>query len=131
MPPSVHRSADSPDPDAERLLAVARPCESVAFRAATERKLFGPGRAPRARRPRTLAAAFGLSGALAAAALIAGLTGAGPLDPGGSSEVRAKQDCRVLTVVRTQPEGQIVEKNGVPTVVGGDARTPRTITHCK
>lgn len=96
---------------------------------ATERRLLG--RAPRLRRrPRPLLAGLGLSGALAAVLVVAGLVGAGPLAPGGTSTGEAGSRCHTELVTHTRPVGTIVRRNGRVVVTKRPRPVTRLVTRC-
>ncbi|MDX6665182.1 MAG: hypothetical protein QOG68_1388 [Solirubrobacteraceae bacterium] len=120
---------DSPDYDAERLLRAARPQPSEDFVKATERRLLGRAPSPR-RRPRPLLAGLGLSGALASVVVVAGLVGAGPLAPEGTTTGKARSLCRTETVTTSRPVGTIVKRNGQVVVTKQRRPVKRLVTRC-
>lgn len=124
------RNTDEPDPDVERLLVAGRPSAGDDFFDALEGRLLGRRRIPS--RPRgTVAAGLGLSGALAGVMVVAALAGSGPLAPDGEEPVRAKEDCKTSTVTRTVPEGEVVLKDGTPTVIERDRSVTQTVRDCE
>lgn len=122
---------DRADFEAERLLRSVRPSPRDQFVAATERRLLGCPRGERRSARRPLLAGLGMSGALAATIVVAGLAGAGPLAPGGDSPGHASQDCHTVTVV--QPKRIRVIVRGVhdrPVVVKRVRLIRHTVRTC-
>lgn len=105
---------DSEMAPVEELLVASRPVPRPGFSAELERRLL-PSRSARKRAWRPALA--GAVGALALAAVfgVLGLAGAGPLSGGGTSDVRAGDDCRYVTVtgptrvpyVVDRPDGEL------------------------
>ncbi len=124
---------DPEDPDVElveRLLVAARPVPDEAFVSHTERRLLGRSRASSSWH--MVRPALAISGAFAVVVVIASLAGAGPLSTGGTEDVRARQDCTVTTVTRTQPVGTIVQgSDGEPTIVRRDGEVTRDDRRCR
>src|SRR4051794_8532172 len=89
------------DPELGRLLRAARPVPDEQFADRLERRLLGRRpRATRSGRLRTTLVACGTVAAVALVALTLALAGAGP-SGGGGQDVRAKDDCRLVTVKQT------------------------------
>lgn len=131
MEPVGDHRPDADIEDAERLLVAARPVAREQFVASTESDLFGR-RARGRRAPRAAIAAFGISGLVAAVFLVAGLAGSGPIAPGGSDEVRARQDCQTTTVRRAKPVGEVrADPSGQATVVTRDRLVPEAVRRCR
>lgn len=119
------------DPDVERLLVAARPTLDEITMGRIERTLLGRSSTSRRSR-RVFGGALGLSGALAAVVIVATLSGSGPLAAGGGDDAAAREDCETRTIgARTQPEGQLVLKNGKPVVVDRGERSTPTVQDCR
>lgn len=126
------RDEDTADPELEALLRSARAEPSDSFVAATERRLLGRPRRERHRRRTTPGAALGLSGALAAVMLAAGVIDSGPLSLGGTDEVHGRESCRQVQVTRVQRVGELVRgADGTATVVMHKRPVTRTVTRCR
>jgi hypothetical protein len=123
---------DEQDLAAERLLRAARPRPDERFVRRTERRLLG--RSPHERRrQRTLVAGAGLSGALASAFVVAGLTGSGPLAGNdGGDAARARDRCKTVQVTTTQQVGEVVrDARGKTKVVIRERPVTRAVTRCR
>jgi hypothetical protein len=97
------------DADVEERLRASRPEPDPGFVAELAARLF---RRPRRHRSpvssrRPIWAAAGVAAAMACAALLLGLTGAGPL-AGGQHATQAKDDCRFVAVKRLEQEPVVV-----------------------
>jgi hypothetical protein len=116
--------------DLARVLRATRPQPSDAYVSETERALLGrPARPADGRR---IFAALGFSGGLAAVLLVAGLTGGGPLAPGGNEQVRAIQDCQTVLTTRIQPVREIVKQaDGSTVVVTREQPVARVVRRCR
>lgn len=118
------------DEEAARLLRAARPEPGPQWMARTEARLLGRRAAPRRRRP--VIAAFGISGAVAAVAVVASLAGAGPLALDGQDDVRAGEDCRTVQVTTPRTTGEIVRQpDGTATVVQQDETVTKPVRRCR
>ena len=122
---------DQPDAVVERLLRRSAPAPDRAFVGRLENRLFRARPAPAARRSwRPAFAAAGLAGGLASVALVLGLAGAGPLGEGDDA-VKARDDCRYVTVTRTERVPAVVEDaRGEPTVRFRKRRVERQVRRC-
>lgn len=114
----------------EQLLRAARPDVRDGFVERTEQRLLG--RRPATSRRSVLLPAFGLGLALAVAALVASLGGAGPLALSGSDDVRARQDCKTVIQQQSRTVGEIVRDGaGVPRVITRDGPVLERRVECR
>lgn len=105
-------------------LARSRPRPDEEFIDALERRLVGRARV----RPRVLALAAGLSGALTCAVLAVALVGGGPTP---SDDSRAR-DCDVVRVPTVATVGELVAgEDGAPRVVTSQQPTSRETPRCR
>ena len=118
------------DLQAERLLRAARPQPDERFVAGLEQRLLGRPARARGGRLRTLAVAFGATGALAATALGLTLAGQGPL-AGSGEVVRAKDDCRMVRVWRVERRPVLVQADGQARIRYERVRTSRLVRRCR
>ena len=121
---------DPIDDELDRLLRAARPAPSDRYVAATERRLLGRPVAGRRGRRRLLGA-LGLSSALAATLVIAGLAGSGPLAPGGDTPSQAGDRCHTVRVKRVEQVGTLVIRDGKPVVVKQPRVVTREVKRCR
>jgi hypothetical protein len=127
-----HGTQDT-DARLELLLQRSRPVPRAAFVHDLEQRLLPerePSRARLFRRP--LFAGGAAATGLAAAALILGLAGGGPLAPGGGDDSRAGQDCRFVTVKKPARVPSIVaDQDGRPSVRYREQLVERRVKRCR
>jgi hypothetical protein len=110
------------------VLRDARPVPDDRFVQQVEARLFEKRAARRQRRP--LAAALGVSGALAAAFAAATLVGSGPLGS-HDDKASAKPNCSDVRVTSPVRRGELVlDKQGRPHVVYRTRPVTRTVRRC-
>ena len=119
------------DPWVERLLTESRPTPDRHWERDAERALLTKAaRRPVLRRPLVLAG--GLSGALAAGFVTAGLVGGGPLSPSGADSVIAKPDCTWVKVRTVETVSRlVVGADGEPQVVTERTPATRSVKRCR
>jgi hypothetical protein len=119
------------DPDAqiEQLLKESRPTPDAVWRGELRRDLTRGRRSWRHLNVSRLRLSAAAAALLAAAALVASLAGAGPLASQDES-VQAKQDCRFVTVTRTERVPRVVTTDGEPRVVYSDEVRTRRVKRC-
>ena len=127
-----HLPPEHTDPELDALLSANRPTPDARWVAATERRLLPERRSWFTWRP---APAFRMGAALAvgiAAFLFAlSLFGSGPLSDPNGQDVRAGDDCRTVTVTRTERVPAVVEGNdGEPRIVYRRERVQRQVQRC-
>jgi hypothetical protein len=126
------------DQRVEHLLRASRPEPDGEFAGRLERRLLGaePAREPRRASwmPRlTLRPALagaGAAGLLAAAALVVGLAGGGPLS-GSDDGARAGENCRYVTVMRPGKVPTMVLTQGDYRVVYRNGTVPKRVKRCR
>ena len=125
---------DPPDIAAlERRLRASRPHPDPRFVSELEEYLLPPEPEPR-RRParRPLLAAAGATAALAVALVGVGLAGGGPLTPSGDEGVRAKDDCRFVSVrERVRSPVVVSGRDGRPEMRYGSRLVTRQVKRCR
>jgi hypothetical protein len=127
-----HGTQDT-DARLELLLQRSRPVPRAAFVHELEQRLL-PGREPARARllRRPLLAGGAAATGLAAAALVLGLAGGGPLAPVGGDDSRAVQDCRFVTVKKPARVPQIVlDREGRPSVRYREQLVDRRVKRCR
>lgn len=117
---------------AAELLRANRPTPDPEFRDGLERRLFAPRRRFRLALPsipRPALAGAALAGALTILLLAFGLIGGGPLS--SDEPVRAGDNCREVTVVRTERVPEVVTgKSGEPQIRYRNKPVQRVVTRC-
>jgi hypothetical protein len=117
------------EPELDALLRSRRPMPDEAWVAATERRLLPTRRRISWGRTPALRLGTALAIALAGLVLALSLAGGGPL--AGNDSVEAKDECRTVTVTRTERVPTIVEDaSGEPQVRYRTERVRRTERRC-
>lgn len=116
--------------EAEALLRRARPEPSPASVNRLEYRLLGaPRRSTPRRHWRPLAVGGALTTAMAAAVLLAGLGGGGPLGP--AEEVTARDDCRIVLAPRREREVFVIRgRDDEPTLTTRWRTERRPVERC-
>jgi hypothetical protein len=119
------------DPEVAGLLRASRPEADPAFRRSLEQRLLDrPRRLTLPALPRPALAGAALAGALALLLLVLGLAGSGPLS-GDDDSVRAKDDCRQVTVTRVERVPRIATgSDGEPEIRYDERSVRRVVTRC-
>jgi ferric-dicitrate binding protein FerR (iron transport regulator) len=119
------------DREVEERLRASRPTPDPAFVRALELRLLGRPKAPRLRVRRPLFVGASAAVAMAGAALVLSLAGAGPLAPDGQQAVEATDDCRTVTVVRPERVPMIVTgRDGQPRLEFERRRVEKRVKRC-
>lgn len=119
------------DPDVHAALRRSAPAPDPAWERELERRLIARtrSRGALARRPVVGAAA---TAAIAAAMVVAGLAGSGPLSVSNDDSVQAEPDCTWVKVTRDEPVRKVViDATGQPSVVTVTEPVTRTIKRCR
>lgn len=114
----------------EHLLHRSRPRARPQFSDELEASLLGRTRPARPERRRPFALALGGGLALIAAAAVATLAGVGGLPGDDEPDVRARERCRSVNVVRTERVPVLVTRNGEPRIVKRAQKVRRQVRRC-